>query len=232
MKKTFAIIVAGGVGERFGGEIPKQYQLIAGKPLLAWTIERFEKAKTIDEIAVVTAEDYLLHVNNQIVNKFKFAKVSKIVPGGENRTESVYKGLESLPLSTGFVAVHDAVRPLVKTEDIDLVVAEAHKHRAAILGRPVAETVKRVRDDLILATVDRQNLFLAETPQVFQHDLLKEAYKKGMAANKPMTDDAAMVEAYGFKVKLVQSTAPNPKLTTQDDCDFIRIMLERESGGI
>ncbi|MEZ5359510.1 MAG: 2-C-methyl-D-erythritol 4-phosphate cytidylyltransferase [Candidatus Zixiibacteriota bacterium] len=232
MKKTIAIIVAGGVGERFGGDIPKQYQLIAGRPLLAWTIERFERSKLIDEIAIVTAEDYLLYVNNQIVNKYEFKKVVKIVPGGQNRTESVYKGLESLPLSTGFVAVHDAVRPLVKSGDIDAVVAEAQAHRAAILGRPVSETVKRVRDAMILATVDRDNLFLAETPQVFQYDLLKEAYKKGMAENRPMTDDAAMVEAYGFKVKLVQSTGPNPKLTTQDDWDFIRMMLERESGGI
>lgn len=231
MNKTIALLVAGGSGERFGGDIPKQYRMVAGRPLMAWTIDRFERAGTIDEIVIVTAEDYLLYVNNQVVNPNGFKKVVKIVPGGENRTESVYKGLVSLPLSTGYVAVHDAVRPLVKPSDIDLVVLEARANRAAILGRPVAETVKRVRDDMIMATVDRQNLFLAETPQVFQYDLLREAYQKGIADKRPMTDDAAMVEAYGFKVKLVTSTGPNPKLTTIDDFDFIRMMLERTNGG-
>ena len=176
------------------------------------------------------AEDFLLHVNNQVVNPYGFEKVVKIVPGGATRTESVYKGLESLGASTSFVAIHDAVRPLVKTSDIDLVVLEARNCRAAILGRPVAETIKRARDGMILATVDRQNLFVAETPQAFQYDLLKEAYRKGMAAGKPMTDDAAMVEALGFQVKLVNSTGPNPKLTTKDDSDFIKMMLEKESG--
>ena len=230
MNKTVAIIVAGGSGERFGGDIPKQFQLFAERPLLAWTIARFEDASTIDEIVIVVAEDYLLYVNNQVVNPYGFTKVVKIVPGGASRTESVYKGLESLGASTSFVAVHDAVRPLVKASDIDLVVLEARNSRAAILGRPVAETIKRARDGMIMATVDRQNLFVAETPQAFQYDLLKEAYRKGMAANKPMTDDAAMVEALGFQVKLVNSTGPNPKLTTKDDSDFIKMMLERESG--
>ncbi|MCK5125400.1 MAG: 2-C-methyl-D-erythritol 4-phosphate cytidylyltransferase [candidate division Zixibacteria bacterium] len=230
MKKTSAIIVAGGSGERFGGKVPKQYQLVAGKPLLTWTIERFEKASTIDEIVIVVAEDFLLYVNNQVVNPFDLKKVVKIVPGGENRTESVYKGLKSLPISTGFAAVHDAVRPLVKPEDINLVVSEAKNHRAAILGRPVTETIKRAQDGMILATVDRENLFIAETPQVFQFDLLIEAYENGIANKRLLTDDAAMVEAYGFKVKVVNSTGPNPKLTTVEDMDFINTMLEKEAG--
>lgn len=226
--KTVGLIVAGGSGERFGGEIPKQYQLVARRPLLSWTIERFEDSPAIDDIVLVVAEDYLLYVNNTVVNPFDFRKVSRIVPGGQTRAESVIRGIEALPISTGFVAVHDAVRPLVKPDDITMVVNEAKQHRAAILGRPVAETVKRARDGMILATVDREHLFLAETPQVFQYDLLKEAYHKGMAADKTVTDDAAMVEAYGFMVRLVPSSGPNPKLTTRDDFDFIRMMLERD----
>jgi 2-C-methyl-D-erythritol 4-phosphate cytidylyltransferase len=228
--KTVALIVAGGSGERFGGDVPKQYQLAARRPLMSWTIERFEEAQAIDDIVLVVAEDYLLHVNNTVVNPFEFRKVSRIVPGGETRTESVWKGLESLPISTGFVAIHDAVRPLVKSDDIDRVVNEAKQHRAAILGRPVAETVKRARDGMIMATVDREHLFLAETPQVFQYDLLKEAYQKGIGSGKAFTDDAAIVEAFGFMVKLVASSGPNPKLTTRDDMDFIGMMLEKEFG--
>lgn len=228
--KTYALIVAGGSGRRFGGEIPKQYQMIAGKPVMSWTISRFEAATTIDEIVIVAAEEYLLYVNNQVVNPYDFKKVFKIVPGGETRMESVMKGLESLPISAGFVAVHDAVRPLVKSSDIDLAVLEARNDRAAILGRPVSETIKRAKDSMIMATVDRENLFLAETPQVFQYDLLKEAYMKGIEKGIEATDDASLVESLGFMVKLIPSNSPNPKLTTQDDLEYITMKLEGEAG--
>ncbi|MEE9443487.1 MAG: 2-C-methyl-D-erythritol 4-phosphate cytidylyltransferase [candidate division Zixibacteria bacterium] len=228
--KTYALIVAGGSGRRFGGEIPKQYQLVAGKPVMSWTISRFEGASTIDKIVIVVAEEYLLYVNNQIVNPYDFKKVFKIVPGGETRMESVMKGLESLPISAGFVAVHDAVRPLVKSSDIDLAVLEARNNRAAILGRSISETIKRAKDGMIMATVDRDNLYLAETPQVFQYDLLKEAYLKGKEKGIEPTDDASLVESLGFMVKLIPSSAPNPKLTTQDDLEYITMILEGEAG--
>ncbi len=226
---TIALIVAGGSGERFGGDIPKQYQLLAGRPVMSWTIARFEAAETIDQIVLVVGEDYLLHANNTVVDPYGFLKVVKIVPGGETRTESVAKGLAALPASTSYVAIHDAVRPLVSPKDIDAVVREAHQHRAAILGRPVAETVKRAREGMILATVDRTNLFIAETPQAFQYDLISEAHRTGAASGATTTDDAALVEALGFMVRLVPSTGPNPKLTTGADADFIKMMLERES---
>ncbi len=225
-----ALIVAAGSGKRFGEDIPKQYQLVAGRPLLSWTISRFEAASTIDQIAVIATEDYLLYVNNSVINPYRFRKVLKVVPGGETRAESVLLGIESLPLSTSYVAIHDGVRPLVRPSDIDLTVLEARNHRAAILGRPVNDTVKRAKEGMILATVDRNHLFLAETPQVFQYDLIKESYIKGIEKEKSTTDDAAMVEALGFKVKMVCSTGPNPKLTTSDDLEFIKAMLERESG--
>ncbi len=227
--KTVALIVAGGSGERYGGAIPKQYQLVAGRPLLAWTISRFEQAAAIDQIVIVAAEELLLHVNNTIVNPYGFAKVTKIVPGGASRSESVRKGIEALPLATGYVAIHDAVRPLVRPYDIDAVVAEARRSRAAILGHPATDTVKRARDGLILATLDRNHLFMAETPQVFQYDLIKEAYIQGVEQGLEGTDDAVMVEILGFRVTLVPSTGPNPKLTNPEDLDYIRMVLERES---
>jgi 2-C-methyl-D-erythritol 4-phosphate cytidylyltransferase len=226
---TIALIVAGGTGERFGGDIPKQYQLVAGRPVMSWTISRFEAAETIDRIVLVVGEDYLLHVNNTVVDPYGFSKVVKIVPGGESRTESVARGLAALPGSTSHVAIHDAVRPLVRPADIDAVVREAQEHRAAILGRPVVETVKRAKDGMVLATLDRTNLFLAETPQAFQYDLISEAHRKAAASDTNATDDAALVEALGFMVKLVPSTGPNPKLTTGADADFIKMILERES---
>ena len=229
--KTVALIVAGGSGERFGGETPKQYQLVAGKPLLAWTIARFEQAASIDQIVIVAAEDFLLYVNNQVVDPFGFAKVTKIIPGGATRGESVRRGIDALPISTSYVAIHDGVRPLVKPSDIDAVVAEAQHHRAAILARPVTDTVKRAKDGLIIATLDRRHLSLAETPQVFQYDLIREAYHKAVQEGIEGTDDAVMVETLGFMVTLVASTGPNPKLTRPEDLEYIKMVLERENRG-
>lgn len=228
--KTIAVIVAGGGGQRFGGDVPKQYRLIAGRPLLSWTIDRFEKAVGIDQIVIVAAEDYLLHVNNSIVEPFGFKKVFKIAPGGETRAESVLKGILALPLSTSFVAIHDAARPLVKSADIDNVIEVAQKHRAAILGRPMADTVKRVREGMIIATIDRENLYRSETPQVFQYDLIKEAYQKALESETVPTDDASAVEALGFMVRMVEPTGPNPKVTVPEDLDLAARMLEGETG--
>lgn len=226
-----ALIVAGGSGQRYGGDTPKQYQVVAGRPLLSWTISRFEQATAVDQIAIVTAEEYLIYVNNCVVNPYGFTKVLKIVPGGATRAESVWRGIQSLPISTSYVAIHDAVRPLVKPSDIDRVVREAGLHRAAILGRPVTDTIKRSKEDMILATVDRTHLFLAETPQVFQYDLIKEAYSKCAKDKISITDDASAVERLGFSVRLVCPTGPNPKLTRPDDLSYITIMLEKENEG-
>jgi len=227
--KTIAIIVAGGSGARFGGDIPKQYLLVAGRPLLSWTISRFERASTVDQIVIVAAEDYLLYINNKVINPYGFQKVLKIVPGGATRAESVWKGIEAVPISTSHIAIHDAVRPLVRPSDIDAVVREAKSSRAAILGRPADETVKRARHGMVFATLDRANLYLAETPQVFQYDLIKEAYAKGLATGLAATDDAFMVEALGFPVRLVLTGGPNTKLTKPDDMEFVRMVLEKEA---
>ena len=132
--KTIALIVAGGSSVRFGGDVPKQYREAAGRPLLAWTISRFEAAARIDEIVLVVAEEYLLHAGEKVVDPYRFAKVTKVVAGGSDRQESVRKGLESLPISTGWVAIHDGARPLVRPEDIDRVVETAITDRAAMLA--------------------------------------------------------------------------------------------------
>ena len=221
--KTVAIIVAGGRGVRLGGEIPKQFRNIHDRPLLAWTISQFEKAKKVDEIVVVVPEDYLLYANERVVNPFSFEKISRIVIGGETRNESVRNGLRSIPISTAFVAIHDGARPLVFHSDIDRVVEIAQKERAAILARPVSDTVKRVEGDFIISNLDRTKLFLAETPQVFQYDLIMSAHNK--ASEKNATDDAYLVEMLGFKVRVVVPERANPKITTEDDLVLAKLIL-------
>jgi len=220
---TYALIVAAGSSERFGGDIPKQFRSVCDRPLLTWTISRFEQATNIDAIVVVVAE-FLLHTNQKIVQPYQLSKVTKIVIGGSSRAESVLNGLRSLPLSTNYVAIHDGARPLVTPDDIDRVVEMAKADRAAMLAIPVTDTVKRVADSYVLATLDRSKLFLAQTPQVFQFDLIKTAYEES-AHETLITDDAALLESRGFSVRICVPESPNHKITTTNDLRLAEALL-------
>lgn len=185
--------------------------------MLAWTLERFERATSIESIVLVVAEDQLLYAGEKVVDPYGFHKVTRIVPGGEVRRESVLKGLERLPLSTQLVAIHDGARPLVQPADIDAVVATAASERAAMLAAKVTDTVKRVKEGYIMGTLERDSLYLAQTPQVFQYDIIMKAHREAAANGLDVTDDAALVEKSGFKVKIVEPTRPNLKVTCRDD---------------
>lgn len=226
-----AVIVAGGSSTRLGGDIPKQFREIAGRPLLSWTISRFQAAHAIDSIVVVVAEEYLLFTSEKVVDAYGFQKVRKIVIGGEERQESVRKGLEALPFATTIAAIHDGARPLVSPADIDRVVTAAQKERAAILAAPVADTLKRVRDGFIITTVDRAHLYAAQTPQVFQYDLILEAHRAAAGGTEVFTDDASMIEARGFKVTVVEPTGPNLKVTNREDLIVAEALLGKEHHG-
>jgi 2-C-methyl-D-erythritol 4-phosphate cytidylyltransferase len=231
--KTCALIVAAGASRRLAGAVPKQFRDICGRPLVAWTISRFEKAVSVDEIVLVVPEEHLLYANEKVVNPFGFVKVTKIVPGGESRRESVLKGLERLPISTGLVAIHDGARPFVLPEDIDRVVALAGTEKAAILAIRATDTVKRAEQGYIFATLSRESLFLAQTPQVFGYDMIITAHRE-LAAKADsgddlgFTDDASIIEARGFKIRIVEPRHPNMKVTTADDLEVAKLILERE----
>jgi len=229
--RTHAVIVAAGESVRFGGKVPKQFRTVCGRPLLSWTVSRFEAASRIDQIVVVVAEEHVLYVAERVIDPHGFQKVRSIAIGGATRQESVLKGLEALPKATDFVAIHDGARPLVTPADIDRVVDVATRERAAILAVPVTDTVKRVKEEFVLATLDREALYLAQTPQVFQYDLIVSAHRKAaqMAAVAPITDDASLIEGLGFKVRTVEPTFPNLKVTTSDDWALVEVLLRKES---
>jgi 2-C-methyl-D-erythritol 4-phosphate cytidylyltransferase len=225
-----AVIVAAGSAERFGGVVPKQFKEICGRPLLSWTISRFEAAGAIDQVVLVVPEEYALYAGQEVVDPYGFTKVNRIVAGGPVRRESVLNGLDALPVSTEYVAIHDGARPVVLPSDIDRVVQVAISDRAALLAVRATDTVKRAREGFVLNTLERGSLFLAQTPQVFQYDLIMAAYKD--AANDAdiahFTDDASLVEARGFKVRVVEPTGPNLKVTTRDDLILVEALLKRE----
>lgn len=223
--KTIALILAAGSGIRFGGNVPKQFRLIHNRPLLSWTVTQFEKAVKIDEIILVVAEPFLLYTGEKVVDPYSFRKVRKIVVGGATRQQSTYNGLKSLPVSTSYVAVHDGARPVIHPADIDRVVESAQKDRAAILARPVSDTIKRVEADFIISTLDRRKLYHAETPQVFQYDLLMSAFEKA-GSDSGATDEASLVESLGFKVKAVIPSKPNVKVTTEENLKYAALLLE------
>jgi 2-C-methyl-D-erythritol 4-phosphate cytidylyltransferase len=224
---TYAVIVAAGKSVRFGGGTPKQFAEICGRPLLSWTISRFEKAASIDAIVLVVAEESLVHAGENIVDRYDFQKVRKVVAGGATRRESVLNGLNSLPNTTELVAIHDGARPLVKPVDIDRVVETAASEGAAMLAVCATDTVKRVKDGIIEGTVDRDSLYLAQTPQVFRYERILSAHHKA-DPNVIITDDASLLEVNGVKVHIVEPTGTNLKVTTADDMLIVEALLERE----
>ncbi|MFH2048262.1 MAG: 2-C-methyl-D-erythritol 4-phosphate cytidylyltransferase [bacterium] len=229
---VYAIIVAGGNSVRYGGDVPKQFHDICGRPMLTWTIEKFQMAESIDKIIIVVPNDYLVYVSEKVIDPYGFDKVTKIVAGGITRQESVYNGLKALPISTGFAAIHDGARPMIRTDDINRVVEVAKKEKGAILAVPVADTVKRVVDSFIITTVNREQLFCAQTPQVFQYDLIMEAHKEqSLKAGNYFTDDAQLIESRGFKVKIVVPSGLNLKITTPQDLKLAEALIEKGING-
>lgn len=224
---NWAIIVAAGKSERFGDPLPKQFHEVAGRPLLSWAIEKFEIASSIDKIVVVVAADYQLETSQKIIDPFGFNKVVKVVSGGDSRQESVLKGLEALPESTKVVAIHDGVRALVAPGDIDKVVKLALAEKAAMLALPATDTLKKVKNQEVVETLERNQIWLAQTPQAFEYQLILKAHRK--FADNPkgaiVTDDASLVEALGIKVKVVKPSSLNLKITTAEDMNYAETVL-------
>ena len=201
--KIAVIIAAGGTGKRMGQ--PKQFLPLAGKAVIAWTLEVFQKIKSIEQIVLVVAEEELERAKNLNV---------PVVEGGEQRGDSVKSGLKAVSPDTDLVIIHDGARPLITPDIIEKAISEAKEHGAAVVGVPVKDTIKRVGDDLMIKeTVDRQILWQAQTPQVFKYEIITRAYAKKRSA----TDDAKLVEDLGIKVKMVMGSYENIKITTPED---------------
>jgi 2-C-methyl-D-erythritol 4-phosphate cytidylyltransferase len=205
-----AILVAAGSSQRMGFD--KLAAPLAGVPVLRRTLEAFMAAESIAEVVVVCPPERwnLLGTN--------FTKPVRRVDGGESRQDSVMAGLAALSLESALVAVHDGARPFVSPEDIDRCVSAASENRAAALARMVTETLKR-SDPVGFSTegVSRDHLWFMETPQVFEIPLLVDAYAEVVARGLTVTDEVSVLEAVGVRVKFVESTRTNLKITTPSD---------------
>lgn len=228
-KYVSAIIAASGIGKRMGSKISKQYILLEEKPILAYTIEKFNNNEYIDEIVIVIREEDREYCFNEIIEKYGFKKVSKIVGGGLERQDSVYNGLMAVNNKCDIVLIHDGVRPFVRNEDIDNSIKGAEKYNACVLGTPVKDTIKVVDEKKqIIDTPNRSNLWAVSTPQSFSYDLILRAYEEAKTNQILATDDSMLVERLGYKVKIIEGAYSNIKITTQEDLKFAEVLLNNQ----
>jgi 2-C-methyl-D-erythritol 4-phosphate cytidylyltransferase len=212
---TYAIVPAGGLGARMGSRRPKQYLRLGRAPILVATLRALGRARGLDGIVVAVPEGHV-EATRRLLAGLRVPKILDVVAGGVDRQESVWRALQRVPESARWIVVHDAVRPFITGTLVEQVRAAAAQG-AATCGVPVRETVKRVKDGSVEATVERQGLWLTQTPQAFARDLLWEAHEKARRDGFVGTDDAVLVERLGMTVAMVPGLAQNLKITTPGD---------------
>lgn len=223
---TFAIVVAAGRGERMGAPRPKALLELAGVPLLLRATRAFEAAPCVSGIAVVAPEAEVETTRRLLAGVRKLAAV---VTGGARRQDSVLQGMKQAPDGfAGVVLVHDAARPLVEPALVEAVARAAAEHGAAVPVLPLVDTIKRVRDGRLDGTVDRSELFAAQTPQGFRFALLARAYEQAFRERLTLTDEATAVERLGEPVAAVAGSPRNRKITTSEDLAWAEALLRHE----
>ncbi len=226
--KTSAVIVAAGRGSRMQADINKQYLLLFSMPVLAHTIMAFEQTECISEIVIVINEKERHIFEDLICNSFNFSKIAAVVNGGRERQESVYQGLLKTSPESGIIAVHDGARPLVTPDIIKNSIEIAVEYGAACVGVPVKDTIKRSdRNQTVQETLDRSCLWLIQTPQVFQRDIIQKAHEYALKTGFQGTDDSMLVERTGYEVHMVMGSYSNIKITTPEDLVYAEAILGR-----
>lgn len=221
MGKVGAIVVAAGTSRRMGG-VDKIHANLAGKPLLAHTVDVFQECSSVDQVVIVLSEDKL-EEGRRLVKENRWSKVTEVCSGGARRQDSVREGLKRLS-GCQWVVIHDGARPCLSLNLIEDGLKEARHSGAAIAAIPVTDTIKTVSpDSFVKQTPLRQHLWAVQTPQVFRFDIINEAYQK---AQGDVTDDATLVENLGYKVKVYPGSDANIKVTTPEDLLLAEAILK------
>ncbi len=220
--KKYAIIVAGGTGTRMHGEVPKQFMLLSGKPVILYSIEAFFDFDPEIQIILVLHPEYREYWK-QICKDFKISIPTKIAPGGETRFKSVRNGLE-LVGDNGLVAVHDAARPVINEVFIRSLFSEAEKYGSAMPGVPLNDTIRLLEGETS-HQLDRTFLRAMQTPQVYEISELKRAYEQPFQPQ--FTDDASVMQSAGFPLHLTEGRPSNIKITSPEDMGLAEVLLKR-----
>ncbi len=229
--QVVAIIPAAGIGARMGFEKAKQFMDLCGKPILAVTLSHFQKCNLVDKIVLVVSQDDVDYCKREIVDRYKLSKVFKVIVGGKRRQDSVRNGVEAVADSYRWVLIHDGVRPLVTNGLIERVIKVAKDFRAVITGLPVKETVKEIDGQgSVLRSVDRSQLWLIQTPQIFRWEDINLAHQEAVKHGwEEATDDAFLIEKMGIPVKIIEGEGNNIKVTTPQDLDIARLLISKKS---
>ena len=225
-----AIVLAAGSGKRMGTKVHKQYLLMGGKPVLYYSLRAFEDSKRIDEIILVCGAGEEDYCRKEIVEKYGISKARKIIPGGAERYDSVWNGLKET--KEGYVYIHEGARPFVDEEIIERAYECVSEHHACVAGMPSKDTVKIADSgNIVTATPDRSSVWIVQTPQVFDTELIRKAYALLMEKDEiSVTDDAMVAEQMlGASVRLFYGSYENIKITTPEDLEIAEVFLKRKS---
>lgn len=228
-EKCTAIVLAAGQGKRMGTTVQKQYLEVAGKPILFYSLDVFQKTDFIDEIVLVVSEEQKEYCKNEIVDKFNITKVHKIVAGGLERYHSVWNGLEEIEES-GYVFIHDGARPFISEDILQRAYTAVQVEKACVVGMPVKDTIKIADgNEFAKETPNRKYVWMVQTPQVFETSLIKKAYNMLLQQEIiEATDDAMAVEKMlGKQVKLIEGSYKNIKITTPEDMEIAKVFIQK-----
>lgn len=227
-RKNTAIVLAAGQGKRMNSKVQKQFLELGGKPLLYYSLKCFQDSGMIRDIILVTGAESVPFCKEEIVEKYGLTKVTKVIPGGKERYDSVYEGLLSCE-NSDFVLIHDGARPFITEEIIRRGIQGVEKTGACVIGMPSKDTVKIAdTQGYVAETPDRSTVWTIQTPQIFEYRLIREAHEKIRCRDmSAITDDAMVVkQETGVKVALVEGSYKNIKITTPEDLDIAEIFLK------
>lgn len=225
---SVAIIVAAGEGKRAGAGIPKQFRLLLDKPVIAWTLDSFERSRLVTKVILVVPSGWVKKVRKDIVERYGFKKVKSIVVGGKTRQESVACGLKNIKDKDCIVCVQDGVRPFTSPSLIDRAIEAANVFGASVAAVLAKDTIKYTTDDgFVWWTLDREFMWAAQTPQCFRYEILARAIEKAKKEGLVTTDDSSLVERMGERIAIVQGEEENIKITTQLDFVLAEAIAKR-----
>ena len=223
-----AVIVAAGKGKRMGTEISKQFLPLGGKEILVHTVQKFEKAKNIRDIILVTGADSLQDVQ-EMAQEYGWEKIVSIVAGGKERQDSVWNGLQQVAADTEIILIHDGVRPFVTEDILNISIETALEMGGCVAGVPAKDTIKVCDgENIAIATPDRNALWQIQTPQTFRKERIVKAYEQAKEDGFVGTDDASFAEHCGYPVKVIMGSYRNIKITTKEDLIIGEAFLKEE----
>ncbi len=228
---VIAIVPAAGLGRRFGPGSNKPFHQLLGKPLIVWSLEVLNRLKEIKEVIPVLKEEDM-EKGVEIFERYELSKVKRIAPGGRERQDSVYSGLRLLKEKTDIVLIHDGARPLIEDSIVRSALRGIPGFDGVVVGVPVKDTIKEVQDEIVKKTLRREMIWAVQTPQVFLYGSIMNAYRRAMEEKFYSTDDSALLERNGGKVKVLMGSYSNIKITTPEDISVAEVLLkERVKAG-